>query len=144
MEHITEFQNGEFLLTTDPTKLDREAVFALLKQTYWADKRTEEITLRAIENSLCFSLFQKDRQIGLIRLVTDYATYAYLCDVIISQEVRHAGLGSWCLSCVFKHPDLQGLRRWNLATKDAQTFYEKFGFHSLEHPEQYMEIFNDC
>ncbi len=143
MKHIAEFQNGEFLLTTDPAKLDHQAVFALLKQTYWADHRDEEITLRAIENSLCFSLFENDRQIGLIRLVTDYATFAYLCDVIISQEARHQGLGSWCFTCVMRHPDLQGLRRWNLVTKDAQTFYEKFGFHTPEHPERYMELFND-
>jgi N-acetylglutamate synthase-like GNAT family acetyltransferase len=137
-----EFMKDSYYVTSDRNKLDIQAVCHLLKQTYWAEKRPSEIVLKSLENSLCFSLFENNKQIGLVRVVTDYATFAYLCDVIIDENYRHKGLGEWFLKCVFMHPELQHLRRWCLATKDAQTFYEKFGFRPLAQPDHFMEIFN--
>ncbi len=137
-----EFKKDSYYVTSDRSKLDIQAVYQLLKQTYWAEKRPGEIVIKSLENSLCFSLFEDNKQIGLVRVVTDYATFAYLCDVIIDENYRHKGLGEWFLKCVFKHPELKNLRRWCLATKDAHTFYEKFGFRPLSQPENFMEIFN--
>ncbi|WOO35953.1 GNAT family N-acetyltransferase [Anaerocolumna sp. AGMB13020] len=137
-----ELQKDGYYVTSDRNKLDIQAVYQLLKQTYWAENRSSEIVLKSLENSLCFSLFEGNKQIGLLRIVTDYATFAYLCDVIIDEAYRHKGLGEWFLKCVFQHPKLQNLRRWCLATKDAHTFYEKFGFRPLSQPENFMEIFN--
>lgn len=138
-----EYQKNDFRITTDFREIDINAVCSLLTQSYWANSRRKEIIIKSLENSLCFSLFYKDRQIGLARVITDYATFAYLSDVIIDEEYRHKGLGTWFLGCVFKYPDLQNLRRWCLATKDAHEFYKKFGFNRLSSPERFMEIFND-
>lgn len=134
------YQKDEFSISTDFKKIDINAVISLLSQSYWANSRKKDVIIKSLENSLCFSLFHKDTQIGLIRVITDYTTFAYLCDVIIAKEYRHNGLGSWFLECVFKHPDLQNLSNWFLATKDAHKFYEKFGFTSLTKPQKFMEM----
>lgn len=143
MYQIMEYTKGDFTVTNDSKRVDLDAVFSLLAQTYWANSREKDVVIRSLENSLCFSLFHKEKQIGMIRVITDCATFAYLCDVIISEEYRKNGLGGWFLSCVFKHPDLQNLRRWILATRDAHGFYKKFGFNSLNTPERFMERFKD-
>jgi N-acetylglutamate synthase-like GNAT family acetyltransferase len=143
MCQVMEYQKNDFCITTDFRKIDINAVCSLLTQSYWANSRRKETIIKSLENSLCFSLFYKDRQIGLARVITDYATFAYLSDVIIDEEYRHKGLGTWFLGCVFKYPDLQNLRRWCLATKDAHEFYKKFGFNRLSSPERFMEIFNN-
>jgi ribosomal protein S18 acetylase RimI-like enzyme len=135
-------QNGRYTITTDPEKLDVETVCALLHDTYWAKTRPSDIIVRSLEHSLCFSLFDLTRQIGLARVVTDYATHAYLCDVVIAPEYRGKDLGTWLIACVLKHPDLAGLRRISLLTSSAQSFYKRFGFQNLDHPENYMELFN--
>jgi GNAT superfamily N-acetyltransferase len=95
---------------------------------------------KAMANSICFGLFHGDDQIGLARVVTDRATYAYLCDVYVLEEFRGKGLGVWLMECVMGHPDLQGLRRFSLATRDAHGLYEKFGFAELKKPQSQMEI----
>lgn len=143
MYQIVDYKKDDFYITTDPKKTDIDMVCSLLEQSYWANSRKRDVIIKSLENSLCFSLFHKDKQIGLIRVITDCTTFAYLCDVIISEEYRHKGLGIWFLDCVFKYPDLQGLRRWFLATKDAHEFYKKFGFNSLSNPEKFMEKFNE-
>lgn len=143
MYQIVDYQKDDYLITTDFSRIDIEAVCSLLKQTYWANSRKKDVVIKSLKNSLCFSLLHKGRQIGLIRVITDGATFAYLCDVVIEEEYRHKGLGKWFLECVFKYPDLQNLRRWFLATRDAHEFYRKFGFNSLKNPEKFMEIFND-
>lgn len=143
MYQIADYQKDDFHITTDFKKIDIDAVCSLLAQSYWANSRKRDIIIKSLENSICFSLFHKEIQIGLIRVITDYATFAYLCDVIIAEEYRHRGLGVWFLECVFKYPDLQNLRRWCLATKDAHEFYKKFGFNNLSKPERFMERFND-
>lgn len=143
MYQIVDYQKDDFHITTDFRRIDIDVVCSLLAQSYWANSRKRDVIIKSLENSLCFSLFHKDRQIGLVRVITDYATFAYLCDVIIAEEYRHKGLGVWFLECVFKHPDLQKLRSWRLATKDAHEFYKKFGFNNLSNPESFMEKFND-
>jgi N-acetylglutamate synthase-like GNAT family acetyltransferase len=143
MNQIIDYQKDDFLITTDFNKIDINAVCSLLAQSYWANSRKKEIIIKSLENSLCFSLFYKDKQIGLARVITDYATFAYLNDVIIDQEYRSKELGTWFIGYIFKYPDLQNLRRWCLATKDAHDFYKKFGFNGLDNPERFMEIFQD-
>lgn len=134
--------NGDYNITNDPQKLDTEAVVSLLSKTYWASNRPRETMLKSFENSLCFSLYFKDRQIGFFRVVTDYAVFAYLCDVVIDEQYRKNGLGKWALECILSHPELKGLKRWCLITKDAQEFYKKVGFKELSNPISYMEILN--
>lgn len=142
MSQIAEYRKDNLYITMDMKKIEIEAVCSLLKQSYWANTRQREVIIKSLENSLCFFLFEKEKHIGLIRVISDYATFAYLCDVIIDEEYRHRGIGEWFLQCAFEHPDLQNLRRWCLATSDAHKFYEKFGFRGLSHPENFMEIFN--
>ncbi len=139
---VINIQNGEYFITSDPGKLDTEAVVSLLSKTYWAGTRPRETMLKSFENSLCFSLYFKDIQVGFFRVVTDYAVFAYLCDVIIDENYRKNGLGKWAMECIISHPDLKGLKRWCLITKDAQEFYKKVGFKELSNPQGYMEIFN--
>jgi N-acetylglutamate synthase-like GNAT family acetyltransferase len=140
MYKIIEYQKDDFYITTDTEKIDIDAVYSLLGQSYWAKSRKKDVIIKSLKNSLCFSLLHKNKQIGLVRVVTDYATFAYLCDVIVDDKYRHKGLGVWFLECVLKHPDLQHLRRWCLATKDAHEFYNKVGFKNLINPERFMEI----
>lgn len=142
MEKIELFKNGEYTVTTDLEKVDFDAVCEMLSKSYWANNRSKEIIIKSFKNSLCFSLFYKDEQIGIARVITDRATFAYLCDVYIDENYRGNGLGKWLIGCVFNHKDLQNLRRWSLGTRDAHEFYKNFGFVSLSTPERFMEIFN--
>lgn len=143
MYEIVNYEKEDFIITTDYSKIDIESVYDLLSKTYWANSRKKDVIIKSLQNSLCFSLFHKNKQIGLVRVITDYATFAYLCDVIIDEEYRHKGLGKWYLECVFKYPGLVNLRRWCLITRDAQEFYKNFGFRSLNNPERYMELLNE-
>jgi len=143
MHQIVNYEKADFIITTDYSKIDIESVYTLLSKSYWANSRKKEVIIKSLQNSLCFSMFHKNKQIGLVRVITDYATFAYLCDVIIDEEYRHNGLGKWYLDCVFKYPGLENLRRWCLITRDAHKFYKNFGFKSLNNPERYMEIFNE-
>lgn len=136
-----ESRNGEFTITTDKGRLQFEAIYKFLsEESYWAQERTPEQTARAIENSLCFGVFCGDRQIGFARVVSDCATFAYVGDVYILQEFRGRNLSKWLMETMLVHPDLQNLRRWILATKDAHGLYEQFGFHALKFPERWMEL----
>lgn len=135
-----EWKQDEFTISTDRTRLQIEAIHKFLsEESYWANNRTREQTETAIKNSLPFGVYKGENQIGFARIVTDYATFAYLGDVYILEEFRGRGLSKWLMETIVKHPDLQGFRRWVLATKDAHTLYEKFGFHALVHPERWME-----
>ena len=128
-----------FLISTDPLHLDTEVVFGFLAQVKWWTELTRESLERALRNSLCFSLTESGRQIGMARVITDYVTYAYLCDVFIEKERRGQGLGSWLVRCVLEHPDLNHLKRVALITHDAQTFYLGLDFRFSLHPNCYME-----
>ena len=137
-----EYRCDGFVVSTDPARLDVDLVFGFLTRSYWAEGISREVVARSIENSLCFAVFEGQRQIGFARLITDYATYAYLADVFIIQSYRGRGLAKFLMECIVKHPELQGLRRWTLATRDAHPLYAKFGFVPLNHPERFMELHN--
>ncbi len=128
-----------FTVTTDPAKLDRAVIARFLASSYWAKGIPAATVDRSIDHSLCFALLDGDRQIGFARVISDRATIAYLGDVFILPEYRGRGLSKWLIECVVTHPDLQGLRRWLLGTRDAHGLYEKFGFTALEKPELVME-----
>ena len=134
------YHKDDFTVVTDPSKLDVVAIHRYLTRAYWSEGIPQHIVEKALANSLCFGLFQGTQQIGLARVVTDRATYAYLCDVYVLEEFRGKGLGVWLVECVTSHPDLQGLRRFSLATRDAHGLYEKFGFAALKKPQSLMEI----
>ncbi|HLA74882.1 MAG TPA: GNAT family N-acetyltransferase [Gammaproteobacteria bacterium] len=114
----------------------------LSSSSYWAKDISLDIVQRSIDNSLNFILLKGNRQVGFARVVTDYATVAYLSDVFILPAYRGNGLGKWLIECVVSHPRLQGFRRWLLATLDAHKLYEPYGFSALSHPEWFMEKFN--
>lgn len=132
--------NGEFEIDDDRSRLQVDAIHNYLaNESYWARTRTREQTETAIEHSICFGLYHQDRQIGFARVVSDQATFAYLGDVFVIEEFRGQGLSKWLMEVIILHPDLQGLRRWVLATFDAHGLYEQFEFASLRFPERWME-----
>ena len=138
-----EVHKGDYLISTDPSRLDLEVIHDYLsQQSYWATGIPKEIVRKAFENSLNFGLSQDERQIGLVRIISDYATFAYVCDVFILPGFRGLGLSKWLMSVVMSHPFLQGLRRWSLLTSDAHMLYARYGFTPLHNPERYMEIFD--
>jgi GNAT superfamily N-acetyltransferase len=128
-----------FTVTTDRARLDRDVIARFLASSYWAERIPRATVDKSIESSLCFGLLEADRQIGFARVVTDCATFAYLADVFVLAERRGLGLGKWLIECVMSHPELQGLRRWVLGTRDAHGLYRPFGFTSLKRPEIFME-----
>ena len=135
-----EWTRDKFTVTTDKARLDREVIVRFLASSYWAENIPRATVDRSIDNSLCFGLLEENRQIGFARVVTDCATFAYLADVFVLPEHRGAGLGKWLIECVVSHPDLQGLRRWMLGTRDAHGLYRQFGFTPLKRPEIFMEL----
>jgi len=135
------FLEQGFLISTDPNLIDFNMVYKYLDQdSYWAKHIPVETLRRAIENSLCFGVYKQNSQVGLARVVTDKATFAYLCDVFILPDFRGLGLSKWLMQTIINHPDLQGLRRWSLATVDAHGLYSQFGFVPVARPERGMEI----
>lgn len=138
-----EWTRGEFHISTDRARLDISVIKAFLDRSYWAAGRPVEVIERSIENSLAFGLYNGDgRQVGFARVITDYATFAWLADVFILEEFRGQGLGKWLIETIIAHPHLQGFRRWVLATKDAHSLYSPFGFQPLKRPERWMERFD--
>lgn len=134
------WQNGEFIISTDRRRLQIDAIHKFLtEESYWAKERTRKQTETAIKNSLSFGVYKGENLIGFARVVTDYATFAYLGDVFIVEEFRGRGLSKWLMETITNHPDLQNLRRWILATRDAHALYEKYEFSALRFPERWME-----
>lgn len=129
-----------FIVSTDPDRLDVDAIHAFLTTSYWAAGISRDLVARALRGSLGFGLYEGADQVGLARVVTDSATFAYLCDVYVLPARRGRGLGRWLVQCVLDHPDLAGLRRFSLVTRDAHEVYRPFGFTALAHPERHMEI----
>ncbi len=134
------FERGEYSISIDPGRLDLDAIHAYLTRAYWCEGIPRQTLERAITNSLCFGLFHGKDQVGLARVVTDSATYAYLCDVYVLEAHRGKGLAKWLMKRVMAHPSLRGLRRFTLATRDAHGLYRQFGFRDLTKPESKMEI----
>ncbi len=129
-----------FVISTERSRLQVDVIQKFLnEESYWARDRTLAQTLAAIDNSICFGLYYGPGQVGFARIVSDQSTFAYVGDVFILNEYRGRGLSKWLMEVIIAHPDLQGLRRWVLATRDAHKLYEQFGFHELVHPERWME-----
>ena len=122
------FQRGDFIVTTDRARIDVDAALALLRATFWARDMTREVLDRAFTNSISFGLLERNQLIGLGRVVTDLATYAYWTDVVVAERYRGRGLGRWLSECMLSHPALQGLRRVALLTRDAESLYSGIGF----------------
>jgi GNAT superfamily N-acetyltransferase len=135
-----EWKRNQLLVSTDPARLDVEAVHAFLSRAYWCLGIPRETVARALKHSLCFGLYDGKAQVGLARVVTDQATFAYLCDVYVLESHRGRGLGKWLIECVMAHTATLGLRRINLATQDAHRLYARHGFKPLAHPEVWMEL----
>jgi N-acetylglutamate synthase-like GNAT family acetyltransferase len=128
MTAMVVMEMGRFLISTDRSKLDVDVIHRFLARSYWAEGIPRETVVRSIENSLCFGVYDNARQIGFARVISDFATYAYLADVFVHEPYRERGLGKELMASIMAHPDLQGLRRWSLGTRDAQSLYAQFGF----------------
>ncbi len=139
--HITLTKDG-FTLSTDPARFDVDVIHDFLTNSYWAKGIPRDVVARSIENSLCFGVYDKAKQVGFARVVSDFATYAYIGDVFILESHRERGLSQWMMEAIMTHPKLQNLRRWTLLTRDAHGLYSKFGFTGVVSPERYMELHN--
>ncbi|MBC7892253.1 MAG: GNAT family N-acetyltransferase [Sphingobacteriaceae bacterium] len=138
---VYELQRDGFTLSTDPARLQILVIHEFLSQhSYWAEGIPLEMVQRSIENSLCFGLYLNTDQVGFARVISDQATFAYLADVFILPEFRGRGLSKWLVACILQHPNLQGLRRWLLATADAHALYAQAGFAPLDKAERWMEV----
>ena len=153
---VAEHRRGEFLISTDPALLDRDVIHGFLTNCYWAKGIPREVVERSIEHSLCFGVYDglvgqsprlaKDArhgapaQVGFARVISDFATVAYLGDVFILESHRGRGLSKWLMGCIMQHPGLQNLRRWILLTRDAHGLYTQFGFTPVKAPDRYMEL----
>lgn len=141
---VVEERRGPFLISTDPRRLDLDVIHNYLSQeSYWAAGVDRDTVARSLQGSLCFGVYHDGDQIGLARAITDRATYAYVADVFILAEFRGRGLGKWLMQCVRRHPQLQGLRKWALHTRDAHGLYEQYGFKRLQETDRYMEYWPD-
>ncbi len=137
---MADIADVQYRVTFNSNELAIEEVIRLVHLTSWAKDRREDIIRRAFENSLNFGVFVSERQVGYCRVITDYATFGYLADVIIEPEHRGRGLSRRLMDAVMSHPTLQSLKRFCLLTTDAHGLYRKFGFENLEYPLNYMEI----
>ncbi|HXJ86036.1 MAG TPA: GNAT family N-acetyltransferase [Candidatus Binatia bacterium] len=139
-----ESRRGKFLISTDRTRLDLEVIHGFLTNCYWAKGIPGEVVARSIEHSLCFGIYHEVgaefSQVGFARVITDFATIAYLGDVFVLEAYRGRGLSKWMMECIMRHPQLQGLRRWILLTRDAHALYSKFEFTPVKASERYMEL----
>jgi len=139
-----EWRQGEYLISTDKRRLDLSVVHSFLTTSYWAEGIPLKTVKRSIDHSLAFGVYKEDKQVGFARVITDYATFAYIGDVFILEEYRGQGLSKWLMQVIADHPELQGLRRWILLTRDAHGLYKKTGFREPNNPERYMEkVFQD-
>ena len=130
-----------FIISTDKNLLDIDVIYNYLdKESYWSQGIPLEKLKIGIENSMCFGIYKHDEQVGFARVITDKAVFAYLCDVFVLKDYRGIGLSKWLIQTIKNHPELQGLRRWSLATADAHGLYSQFGFTPITKPELWMSI----
>jgi GNAT superfamily N-acetyltransferase len=142
MSKFFETHRGNLLISTDPGLLNIDAICDFLSRAYWAQDRPREVIEESLRHSLVFGIYDGSRQVGLARVVTDRATFAWLCDVFIHEDYRGKGIGKWLMESIISNPELQGLRRFLLATRDAHGLYRQFGFTLLNNPDRWMERFN--
>jgi GNAT superfamily N-acetyltransferase len=134
-----EWRRGEYEISTDPARIDLAAVHGFLSEdAYWSPGVARDVVERAIAGSMVFGIYNGTDQAGFARVVTDKATFAWVCDVFVLAEHRGQGLGKWLMECMIAHPELQGLRRWLLATRDAHGLYQQYGFTELPEPSRFM------
>lgn len=131
------------VVTTDRSRFDVEVIHGFLRRSYWAKDIPRETVSRAMDNSLCFGAFEKDGQVGFARVITDHATFAYVSDVFVLASHRGRGIGKSLMAAIMAHPELQGLRRWTLFTRDAHGLYRQYGFGPARYPERLMEVLGD-
>lgn len=142
MENIA-VEKDQFLISTDKRKLDIDSIHEFLStKAYWSLNIPKETVRKSIENSLCFGLYDGEKQVGFARVISDFATIAYLGDVYVLEQYRGHGLSKWLMETVMSHPQLQGLRRWILLTGDAHGLYRKFGWTDIADPSLWMELHN--
>ena len=134
---------GEFTISTNKAKLNIPYIHQFLSQSYWAENIPLTTVQRSIDGSVCFGVYRGDQQVGFARVITDNATFGYLADVFIDENYRGQGLSKWLMETILAHPDLQGFRSWQLATRDAHMLYAKFGFKPLENPDLFMRKYVD-
>jgi len=130
----------EFEISTDPERIDVSVVHGFLSKSYWAKGIPLETVQRSIQHSICFGIYRGQQQIGFARVISDRSTFAYLADVFVLESHRGNGLSKWLMQCIMAHPELQGLRRWVLVTRDAHGLYRQFEFQALNRPEGWMEL----
>ncbi len=130
-----------YAISDDLTRLQLDVIHDYLKTAYWCEGIPRDVVERSLKNSLCFGVYRGSDQVGFARVISDYATFAYLADVFILEEHRGRGLAKLLMRAIMSHPRLQGLRRWALVTRDAHGLYEQFGFRALSKPERHMELF---
>ena len=141
--HMESYQavQGEYMISTDWNRLDLGMIHTFLSnEAYWSKGIPFNVVVRASKHSLCFGVYHRDKQMGYARVISDYTTIAYLGDVFILPEYRGRGLSKWLIGSIQSHPDLQGLRRWILLTKDAHGLYKGLGWKSIAQPELWMEV----
>ena len=142
MKSMTIYKH-EFCISTDKTKFDVDSIYEFLSQeAYWCHSIPREKVETSIQNSLCFGVFENEKQVGFARVVSDFSTIAYLGDVYILKADRGRGLAKWLLETIMNYPDLQGLRRWILLTADAHELYRQFGWSDIAEPHKWMELHN--
>ena len=142
MTNVALYKN-EFTISTDKSRLGIDSIHEFLStRAYWCLNIPKETVQRAIEHSLCFGVYESEKQIGFARVITDFATIAYLGDVYVLEEYRGKGLSKWLMETIMSHPELQGLRRWILLTGDAHELYRQFGWTDLADATKWMELHN--
>ncbi len=133
---------NRFSISTDKSKLDIPMIYSFLNSSYWAENISKAIVEKSIKNSLCFGIYQGDKQVGFAKVISDYATSALLRDVFILEYYRGQGLGKWLINYILEYPELQDVQKWLLGTKDAHGLYRRYGFQSLPEPETIMVRLN--
>ena len=140
-EAVVEHRRGEFLISTSRDLLNLDVVHGFLTNCYWSKGVPREVVAASNEHSLCFGVYDGEgEQVGFARVITDFATIAYVGDVFVLETHRGHGLGKWLMQCITQHPALQNLRRWILTTRDAHGLYSQVGFTTVKAPERYMEL----
>jgi GNAT superfamily N-acetyltransferase len=134
----------QIVITTDTSRFDLDVIHGFLTRSYWARGISRDVVERSMDRSLCFGAFEGEHQVGFARVITDHATFAYLCDVLVLESHQRRGVGKRLMAAIVAHPELQGLRRWALFTRDAHGLYRKYGFREPRNPERLMERFTDA
>jgi len=135
---IQEYRRNNYLISTNKQKIKLDDIHRFLTNSYWSKGISFDKVKKSIKNSLCFGVYNGNKQVGFARVVTDYTLFGYIADVFIVEEYRGLGLSKWLMECIVNHPDIKDLRTLMLATKDTHGLYEKFGFKPLDEPEKYM------